>query len=400
MERDSKRKSDTARTLERSIAMGITHFQVSIHDNPCPACAPYQGKVFSVNGDPNFPPLLAVPPFCNGCRHVLLPYVERPGREAQHEAIKAISNSKDPIAGGAAGYDAAIAQARATDRSGRRPVPPQLPKQSISLSSPPQHDTFKSTPARSKLGCLKAAAITFTALFLFMVTLAILAPTPDPESGHTPVSEPGESHQGQDDLIEPSTRLPEAYQAPKTRIRIASDGSSPMLPEPTIRDVEEVGRVPADTEIEVVEWVDHKQGKALTRYFKVSHGGKEGWINQYFTDGFLYTESGEGAMKEEIPGMKGGLRLAPVTEEDELRAKAIKAQFSSWDGSHPAVTRAIKDTMKNPDSFSHVESTFREVNDYILVMCKYEGTNGFGAVVREIVGVKISIDGAFLGFEK
>lgn len=56
---------------------------------------------------------------CNGlissnCRHVLLPYVQRPGKEDQHEAIKALSNSKTPITGGLPGYTEAVAQARET----------------------------------------------------------------------------------------------------------------------------------------------------------------------------------------------------------------------------------------------------------------------------------------------
>lgn len=67
----------------------------------------------------------------SNCRHVLLPYVQRPGKEAQHEAIKAFSNIPAP---GAPGYDAAVAQARATGGLRKK----QLPGETRTVTPPVQ----------------------------------------------------------------------------------------------------------------------------------------------------------------------------------------------------------------------------------------------------------------------
>lgn len=73
----------------------------------------------------------------SNCRHVLLPYVEVPGREARHEALKELSNNKTPITGGLPGYQEAVAQARATGGLRKKQLPgeartvtPPTPKQS------------------------------------------------------------------------------------------------------------------------------------------------------------------------------------------------------------------------------------------------------------------------------
>lgn len=121
--RTRTREAVTQGAVTRSMEFGITLFQVSIHDNPCPQCSQYQGKVYSVTPDSGFPMLEARPPYHPHCRHVLLPYVERPGKEDQHEAIKALSNSKEPITGGLPGYTEAVAQARATGGLRKKQLP-------------------------------------------------------------------------------------------------------------------------------------------------------------------------------------------------------------------------------------------------------------------------------------
>jgi len=40
----------------------------------------------------------------------------------------------------------------------------------------------------------------------------------------------------------------------------------------------------------------------------------------------------------------------------------LKSQFSSWDGSHRKVEAAIKERMKNPDSYQHVETRYNETD--------------------------------------
>jgi hypothetical protein len=71
---------------------------------------------------------------------------------------------------------------------------------------------------------------------------------------------------------------------------------------------------------------------------------------------------------------------ARATERAALEA-SVKSQFSSWDGSHRAVEQAIKARMKNPASYTHVDTRYSVGTDSLSVVTSYRGTNGFGAIV-------------------
>ncbi len=76
---------------------------------------------------------------------------------------------------------------------------------------------------------------------------------------------------------------------------------------------------------------------------------------------------------------------APAQTPEQIRRTEVEKCFSSWDGSHQELTRYIKARMKNPKSFEHVETRFKDNTTHLIVICKYRGTNGFGAVVTETV---------------
>jgi hypothetical protein len=65
--RTRTREAVTKGAETRGLEYGINEFQVSIHDNPCPKCAPFQGKVYSVGGESEFPEATARPPFHPHC---------------------------------------------------------------------------------------------------------------------------------------------------------------------------------------------------------------------------------------------------------------------------------------------------------------------------------------------
>jgi hypothetical protein len=79
-----------------------------------------------------------------------------------------------------------------------------------------------------------------------------------------------------------------------------------------------------------------------------------------------------------------------------LRRQSIEAQFSSWDGSHIAVTRSIKKSMNDPKSYDHVETTYADRGDYIQVRTRFRGKNAFGGVVINTVNAKVSLQGQVL----
>lgn len=79
-----------------------------------------------------------------------------------------------------------------------------------------------------------------------------------------------------------------------------------------------------------------------------------------------------------------------------LREQMIKDQFSSWDGSHIKLTRAVKNAMNDPKSFKHVKTMYSDNGDYILVHMEFRGSNAFGAIVLNEIAAKVDMDGNIL----
>lgn len=80
-------------------------------------------------------------------------------------------------------------------------------------------------------------------------------------------------------------------------------------------------------------------------------------------------------------------------QEVAARATSVKAQFSGWDGSHRAVEQIIKNNMKNPDSYEHVETRFIDNGKGITVFTTVRGTNSFGGVVPSRWIAEVSYEG-------
>ncbi|MGV2844216.1 hypothetical protein ACE1OG_10125 [Aeromonas hydrophila] len=80
----------------------------------------------------------------------------------------------------------------------------------------------------------------------------------------------------------------------------------------------------------------------------------------------------------------------------EARVKRLKAQFSPWDGSHRTLERAIQKSMNDPDSYEHVETTYRDLGDSLIVSTTFRGKNGFGGVVKNTVVAQVDLDGNIL----
>ena len=78
-------------------------------------------------------------------------------------------------------------------------------------------------------------------------------------------------------------------------------------------------------------------------------------------------------------------------EKAELAAEAAEAAakrqsgfhcLSPWDGSHRELVTALKATLRDPDSFEHIETRITPVNDkgfHVLTM-NYRARNGFGGM--------------------
>ncbi|WP_312765321.1 hypothetical protein [Epilithonimonas sp.] len=82
------------------------------------------------------------------------------------------------------------------------------------------------------------------------------------------------------------------------------------------------------------------------------------------------------------------------------RKRQIKVQFSAWDGSHRELKRLVKSAMNDPSSFEHVNTTYKDKGDYIIVQMSFRGKNAFGATVLNGVTAKADLNGNILSVSK
>jgi len=85
----------------------------------------------------------------------------------------------------------------------------------------------------------------------------------------------------------------------------------------------------------------------------------------------------------------------PKTSE-EIRKERIEKGFSAWDGSHRALTKIIKKSMNDPDSYEHEETVYWDKGDHLIVRTTFRGKNAFGGVVKNSVMAKVDLDGNVL----
>ena len=83
-------------------------------------------------------------------------------------------------------------------------------------------------------------------------------------------------------------------------------------------------------------------------------------------------------------------KAAPVPEREPVKkieeTKDDDSEyFSSWDGSNRELVSYVKQNMKDPDSFEHVETRFRDNGSSYDIIMKYRGKNSFNATTTEQV---------------
>lgn len=77
----------------------------------------------------------------------------------------------------------------------------------------------------------------------------------------------------------------------------------------------------------------------------------------------------------------------PKTAE-EIRQEKIERQFSAWDGAHLKLERSVEDSLKDPDSYEHIETRYGIKGDRLTVVMTFRAKNSFGGyVVQQAKGV-------------
>lgn len=75
------------------------------------------------------------------------------------------------------------------------------------------------------------------------------------------------------------------------------------------------------------------------------------------------------------------------------RKKLVESQLSSLDGSHPGLTKLIKENMNDPDSYEHVETRYRDEGESIFIVTKFRGKNAFGGKVLNTISARVDFNG-------
>ena len=81
---------------------------------------------------------------------------------------------------------------------------------------------------------------------------------------------------------------------------------------------------------------------------------------------------------------------------EELKKARIKKGFSSWDGSHIQLTKVIKDSMNDPNSFELVACNYFDMGDHIVVIEDFRVKNALGGMELGSVKAKCDLDGNVL----
>lgn len=90
-----------------------------------------------------------------------------------------------------------------------------------------------------------------------------------------------------------------------------------------------------------------------------------------------------------------------IVKKGKERMEKIKRQFSSWDGSHIQLERILKKNLKDPDSYQHIESSYKFLdNGNIKVYLKYRAKNSFGGYNIGVIAGEVTVDGTVLSVEE
>lgn len=84
----------------------------------------------------------------------------------------------------------------------------------------------------------------------------------------------------------------------------------------------------------------------------------------------------------------------------ESRKKKIERHLSPWNGSHMKVSRRIKESLNDPDSYEHIETRYVDNGDLITVITKIRAKNSFGGKIITAFVATVDIEGNVLDLKE
>jgi hypothetical protein len=71
----------------------------------------------------------------------------------------------------------------------------------------------------------------------------------------------------------------------------------------------------------------------------------------------------------------------------EQRKQNIEKLFSQWDGSHIELSKKIKESLNDPNSYEHIKTTYRDRGLSLTIYTTFSAQNGFGGTLKRQVVV-------------
>jgi hypothetical protein len=100
--------------------------------------------------------------------------------------------------------------------------------------------------------------------------------------------------------------------------------------------------------------------------------------------------------KQEKIAIEAEVERQKQAELNKNRKEIIEKQFSAYDGSHRQLSSFIKKNCRNPESYEHIETRFRDDGNSIYVTTKYRAENGFGGMNIETLSARVDFEGNIL----
>lgn len=67
-----------------------------------------------------------------------------------------------------------------------------------------------------------------------------------------------------------------------------------------------------------------------------------------------------------------------------------RLQFKPWNGSHRNLEIMIKKSLNDPNSYNHLETTYRDLDSLLIITSEFTAKNSYGGTIRK--GVVVSAD--------
>lgn len=90
--------------------------------------------------------------------------------------------------------------------------------------------------------------------------------------------------------------------------------------------------------------------------------------------------------------------VKPKTAE-ELRQEQLAPAFSAWNGSHINLTNYVKSNLKDPDSYEHIKTTYKDNGETLTIYMRYRAKNSFGGYVVNSAVATAQIDGTLVSVD-